>query len=45
MSNWPFKYVNGEQTSESKALEQQKPVKVDPYQRALEETEQQEALL
>ena len=45
MNNWPFKYVNGEQTPESKALEQQKPVKVDPYQLALEETNQDEALL
>ena len=45
MSNWPFKYMNGVQTDESKALEQEKPVKVDPYQLALIETNQDEALL
>ena len=51
MSNWPFKYINGEQTPESKALEALPPSKPDPYQLALEETmlhsngEQQEALL
>lgn len=44
-NGWPFKYINGVQTPESKALEQAKPVKVDPYQLALLETEQQEALL
>lgn len=54
---WPFKYINGVQTEESKALEAEKPhvvsprSKPDPYQLALLETmlhsngEQQEALL
>lgn len=45
MSNWPFKYINGVQTEESKELEALPPSKPDPYQLALEETEQQEALL
>lgn len=44
-NGWPFKYINGVQTDESKALEQEKPVKVDPYQLALIETNQDEALL
>lgn len=44
-NGWPFKYVNGVQTEESKALEAEKPSKPDPYQLALLETEQQEALL
>lgn len=45
MYNWPFKYVDGVQTEESKALEAQKPSKPDPYQLALEETNQDEAFL
>lgn len=44
-SKWPFKYVNGQQTAESKALEAEKPSKPDPYQLALIETNQDEALL
>jgi hypothetical protein len=46
---WPFKYINGEQTEESKALEakpQEKPYNVEGrYARALLETNEEEALL
>ena len=44
-SKWPFKYVNGEQTSASVALEGQPPAKpLEGYDLALTETTQ-EAML
>lgn len=40
-SNWPFKYVNGHQTSASVSLEGQSPVKpLEGYNLALTETTQ-----
>jgi hypothetical protein len=43
---WPFKYINGEQTEESKALESKPAEKpLSGYNVALSETNEEEALL
>ena len=43
---WPFKYVNGEQTEESKALEAQpQPKPLTAYESVMSDPETEESLL
>lgn len=44
--SWPFKYVNGEQTEESKALEAQpQPKPLTQYETVMSDPETEESLL
>ena len=46
LSRWPFKYVNGEQTEESKALEAQpQPKPLTAYEPVMSDPEAEESLL
>lgn len=46
LSEWPFKYVNGEQTPESVALETSKPDKVlTQYERVMSDPDTKDAPL
>lgn len=43
---WPFKYVNGEQTPESKALEAlPQPKPLTPYEAVISDPDTEDALL
>lgn len=46
LSQWPFKYVNGEQTPDSVALETQpQPKPLTQYQQVMSDPETEESLL
>ena len=46
LSRWPFKYVNGEQTEESKSLESQPhPKPLTQYQQVMSDPDTEESLL